>query len=295
MQNVKRTEENSMPRRGAMSLMALLMAAVMIFFIAPSAMAQVSTSCAVTNKAFKSGEKISYNLYFNWKFVWVKAGYATLATNATTYNGAHCYRTDLLSVSSKKVDVFFKMRDTLTSVVTQHLEPLYFRKGAEEGKRYTVDEAWYKYGSNNACHVAQKRTYQDGTFKETSYNDSRCVFDMLSILAQARSWDPTNYAVGQKFNFPMTTGKKVEEQTLIYRGKKNIEADDGNTYRCLVFSFVEYEKKKEKEVITFFVSDDDNHLPIRLDMYLNIGSAKAFIRRAENNRYPLSSIVKTKK
>lgn len=46
--------------------------------------------------------------------------------------------------------------------------------------------------------------------------------------------------------------------------------------RCLVFSFVEYKKGKEKEVITFFISDDKNHLPIRLDMYLNFGSGKGF-------------------
>jgi hypothetical protein len=291
MQNVKETRENRAWKSGSVALLGLLLAVVALF-VSP-AFAQ-ETSCAVTNKAFKSGEKITYELYFNWKFVWVKAGVATLATNATTYNGTHGYRTDLLSVSSKRVDMFFKMRDTLTSIVTQKLEPLYFRKGAEEGKRYTVDEAWYKYNGSKVD-VEQKRTYQDGTFKETSYSDKRCVFDMLSILAQARSWDPTNYTVGQKFNFPMTTGKKVEEETLIYRGKKNIEADDGNTYRCLVFSFVEYQKKKEKEVITFFVTDDDNHLPVRLDMYLNIGSAKAFLKRAENNRYPLSSIVKTKK
>ena len=45
----------------------------------------------------------------------------------------------------KRVDFFFKMRDTLTCYVSDRLEPLYFRKGAEEGKRYTVDEAWFSY------------------------------------------------------------------------------------------------------------------------------------------------------
>jgi hypothetical protein len=277
--------------KGARALFALLL--TMMTLTATTLRAQ--SSCAMTNKAFKSGEKITYELYFNWKFVWVKAGTATLSTKATTHNGVAAYKTDLLSVSSKRVDFFFKMRDTLTSIVTQHLEPIYFRKGAEEGKRYTVDEAWFskKDGENV---VNQKRTYMDGTFVETSYADQRCTFDMLSILAQARSWDASDYtAEGQKINFPMASGKKVEEQTLVYRGKKNIESDDGNTYRCLVFSFVEYNKGKEKEVITFFVSDDDNHLPIRLDMYLNIGSAKAFIKHVENNRYPLSSIVKSKK
>ena len=72
-----------------------------------------------------------------------------------------------------------------------------------------------------------------------------------------------------------------------------MEAKDGHTYRCLVFSFVEYDEQgKENEVITFFISDDDNHLPIRLDMYLSFGSAKAFFSGVKGNRYPLTSLVK---
>jgi hypothetical protein len=118
---------------------------------------------------------------------------------------------------------------------------------------------------------------------------------MLSILAQARSYDPNDYKVGDKINFPMATGRKVEQQTLIYRGVKNIEANDDKTYRCLVFSFVEYDDDgDENEVITFYISDDKNHLPIRLDMYLHFGSAKAFFKNVKGNRYPLTSVV-TKK
>ena len=51
-----------------------------------------------------------------------------------------CYRINLLALGSKRADFFFKMRDTLTCVIGEKLEPRYFRKGAEEGKRYTVDE-----------------------------------------------------------------------------------------------------------------------------------------------------------
>jgi hypothetical protein len=97
--------------------------------------------------------------------------------------------------------------------------------------------------------------------------------------------------VGEKILFPMATGKQIEEQTLIYRGKKNFEAEDGVKYRCLVFSLVEYRKNKEKEVITFYVTDDLNHLPVRLDLYLNFGSAKAFLANIKGNRHPLTSIV----
>ena len=109
-----------------------------------------------------------------------------------------------------------------------------------------------------------------------------CVYDMLSILLQARSYDPTDYKVGMKILFSMATGKAVEKQTLIYRGKENFTSENGTTYRCLVFSLVEYVDNKEKEVITFFVTDDLNHLPVRLDMYLNFLPFSPYINQASS-------------
>lgn len=268
----------------------LVLVAVAISF---AAVQPVQAQCTAQNEAFKSGEHVMYDLYFNWKFIWKKVGLASLTTNATTYHSKPAFRFNLLSVGSKKTDFFFKMRDTLTCYVSDKLEPLYFRKAAEEGKRYTVDEAWFSY-SDGVSHVKQKRTWHEPAreSQEMEYSDSRCIFDMLSILAQARSFDPKDYKIGEKILFPMATGRRVEEQTLIYRGKEEVKANNDTTYRCLVFSFVEYKKGKEKEVITFFVSDDKNHLPIRLDMYLNFGSAKAFLKSVRGNRYPMTSIVK---
>lgn len=246
--------------------------------------------CEANNEAFKSGEHVMYDLYFNWKFVWVKAGFASLTTNATTYHSKPAYRINLLAIGSKRADFFFKMRDTLTCIVGQKLEPRYFRKGAEEGKRYTVDEAFFSY-RNGLSYVNQKRTHRDGEVVETEQSDSRCIQDMLSILAQARSYDPKDYVVGQRIKFPMATGRQVEEQTLIYRGPKKITAENDTTYRCLVFSLVEYKDNKEKEVITFYITDDRNHLPVRLDLYLNFGSAKAFLKSVSGARHPLTSVV----
>lgn len=250
--------------------------------------------CPAVNTAFLPGEQVSYDLYFNWKFVWIKVGEAEMGITEDYWQSQPAYRIRLESVTSKKADLFFKMRDTLTCYVSRNLEPLYFCKAAEEGKRHTVDEAWFSYRDGKS-YAHQRRTWYkpQRPTNETDHVEETCIFDMLSILAQARSWNPDDYKVGDKIHFPMTTGRKVEPQTLIYRGKENVEANDKKTYRCLVFSFVEYDKKgKEEEVITFFISDDNNHLPVRLDMYLNFGSAKAFFKSVKGNRYPLTSVVK---
>lgn len=254
----------------------------------------VNAQCPFENKAFKSGEWLEYEMFFNWKFVWVKAGTSYLTTREIPMGAGRGYETSLVATTNKKADFFFKMRDTLVSRMSLDMVPLYFRKGAEEGKRYTVDEAWFDYSDGNS-RTRQRRLHKDGSVKLSDTTMNECVFDMLSILQRARSFDPRNYRVGDKIHFQMAAGRKVEEQTLIYRGKKNFEAedDDETVYRCLVFSLVEYDRKgKEKEIITFYVTDDKNHLPVRLDLFLNFGSAKAFLKGIKGNRYPLTSIVK---
>lgn len=247
--------------------------------------------CEAVNTAFKAGERLTYDLYFNWKFVWVKAGTAEMKITDTTYHRIPSYRTYLQTKGNKKADFFFVMRDTLTSIVSHDLVPYYFRKGAEEGKHYTVDEVRYSY-SHGTSHLKQVRYKRGREPRYSEQTEHRCVYDMLSILSRARSFDASDYTVGQKILFPMATGTSVEQQTLIYRGKEVIEANDKHHYRCLKLSFVEYKKGKEKEVITFFVSDDQNHLPIRLDMYLNFGSAKAFLTGIHGNRHPIGARVK---
>ena len=255
---------------------------------------QAQAQCTRENKAFQAGETLTYDLYFNWKFIWVKAGTANYSVKKTTYKGQESLRTDLLFQGSKRLNAVFPMKDTLISQMTPELVPLYFRKGALEGKRYTVDEVWYSY-PNGKSHVEQHFLTHEGELLKTQHETDDCNYDMLSILNVARSFDPTNYKVGQRIHFPMATGKRVEEQTLVYRGKEDFEANDDVTYRCLVFSLLDYDvKDKDKEMLRFYVTDDQNHLPVRIDFYLRFGTAKAFYKSGKGLKNPQTSIVKKK-
>ena len=166
--------------------------------------AQAWAQCTARNTAFLPGEHVSYDLMFNWKFIWIKVGTAELTTDTARYQGKDGYCFSLKSLTSKRADFFFKMRDTLTCYVTNRLEPLYFCKAAEEGKRHTKDEAWFSYRDGFA-HVKQCRTWYspaDRAPQEMEYTaESGCIFDMLSILGQARSWRAEDYKVGDKIHF----------------------------------------------------------------------------------------------
>lgn len=250
-----------------------------------------SAQCSSKNTAFKSGEVLEYDLYFNWKFIWVGAGTATMATNATTWEGKQAFKSSLLTKTSKKLDKFFMMRDTLQSVVTTDLVPLYYKKAANEGGQYYVDHVWYSY-NNGKPHLRQQYQNRRGEISKKEYDGTDCIYDMMSMMLRARSFDPSSFKKGDKLRFPMADGDNVQQITLIYRGKENFKMrSTGVTYRCLVFSFVEYEDKKEKEIITFYITDDNNHIPVRLDLFLKFGTAKAFIKTTTGLRHECTSIV----
>ena len=184
------------------------------------------------------------------------------------------------------------MRDTLLSYCNTDLAPLYFRKGAEEGKRYYVDEIWYNYPSGY-CQLKKHRIDADGEqhWKTSTYRS--CIYDMMSIFLRARNFDGSKLKVGENIPMPISDAKSLSNSWLKYTGKTTLKMKNNNDkYRCLVFSFIEREDGKNHELIRFYITDDKNHMPVRLDMFLNFGSAKAYLKSYKGVRSPMTSKLK---
>ncbi len=262
----------------------------LIFSLPQPVMAQ----CPVQNTAFQDGERLDYKLYFNWKFIWKTAGSATLTTKKSTYHGRPTFQSDLITRTSGRIDRWFCMRDTLRSIVSVDIIPLYYHKASNEGGKYRFNRITYSYSGG------QTRTHQfyrnpKGNITEVDNQVVGCAYDMLSMMLRARSYKSSQFAVGQRIPFNYVDNAKMKTETLIYRGIRQFTTEDENpvTYRCLVFSYVEKnEKGKEKDVVTFYITDDLNHIPVRLDLFLRFGIAKAYLVSATGLRNPQTSIVK---
>lgn len=266
---------------------SLLILTLVLALSAPSATAQ----CPARNTAFKSGETLIYDLYFNWKFVWVKAGTASMNTTQTTWKGQPCFKTYLITRGSPKTDKYFMMRDTLTAYTGLDLTPIYYFKGALEGKTYRRNEVWYSY-ANDKSYIRMRYQREQDPPQFKNLRSGECAFDMISMLMRARSFDASQYKVGHRIRFLMADGHNCEHQAIVFRGRKKFKMEyTGITYRCLVFSFMETEKGKEKEVVRFYITDDKNHLPVRLDLNLNFGTAKAFLTGVKGLRNPQDARV----
>lgn len=232
--------------------------------------------CKQKNTAFKSGEYLSYNLYFNWKMVWVKAGTASYGTIQSTRNGHPAYRASLSVTSNKKADNMFILRDTITSYSTLELEPLYYRKAARENKRYTVDEVFYSY-AHNKTNLRLHRQYNNGTHTWQNKTSNSCVSDMLNILLRLRSYDFSSWVKDQTIELPIATGKALSTARVAYKGVTTVKADNGQKYKCLILSYIENKDGKYKETVRFYVTNDIRHIPVRIDFFLRFGSAKAYL------------------
>ena len=244
----------------------------------------VSAQCPVENTAFQSGEHLNYDLYFNWKFIWIKVGSAEMDIKQTTYKGQDAYRAYLITRGSKKADRYFVMRDTLTSYVTPEIVPLFYQKAAYEGGTYRNELVHYNYENGK---VVLNLSYQknDKPVSKRTVSVNECPYDMISMLLKARSFDGSKFKVGDHISFMMAEGKHCERQYIVYRGREKFTNEyTDETFDCLVFSFVEKQGTKEKDIVTFYVTNDKNHLPVRLDLNLKFGSAKAFLKSARGVR-----------
>lgn len=228
------------------------------------------------SRAFNDREVISYQLYFNWKFVWIKAGTATMTTQPSTYKGKNVFRTSLVTQTSRKIDRFFVMRDTITSFCDLDLSPLYYRKGAREGKRYYVDEVWYT-NSGNKTLATMRHLAADGEVTAEKHTYDRNVSDMINSFMRIRSMDVSSWTKGHSETVYIAGGSKLTTARLVFNGRKTVKGDDNKKYPCLVISYNEKENGKWKEIVKFYVTDDYRHIPIRLDLNLRFGTAKAFV------------------
>lgn len=257
-----------------------------ILLLALLTMVSVGASAqAMTNTAFRSGEILTYNLYFNWKFVWIKAGNATYSTVQTRYQGQNAYRASLTATTNARADKFFTIRDNLTAYSTTNMLPLYYTKSTHEGDRRNLDEVRYSF-SDGRCNMRLRRRKSDGSnhYKNISLNNS---FDMINAFMRARQWGVTNWRVGSKVAFNIVDGKGSAPAYIQYQGKTTVDGDNGHKYRALKLSYFERENKGYKRIATFYVTDDRNHIPVLIDLNLKFGSAKAKVVSIRGNRYPL--------
>ncbi|MFW2477857.1 MAG: DUF3108 domain-containing protein, partial [Sediminibacterium sp.] len=163
---------------------------------------------------------------------------------------------------------------------TTDLQPLKFIRNIDEGGYKKFENITFNKETNTAVTT-------EGVFKVPG-----CVQDVLSSIYYARNIDFNKYKPEEKIPFSMFLDNEVYNLYIKYLGKETIKTKYGK-FRAIKFKplLVKGTLFEGGEKMTVWVSDDPNHIPLRIESPIIVGSVKVDMMQYRNLRYPLSSMI----
>jgi len=237
--------------------------------------------CGLRNKTFKAGESLTFKVYYTLAGIYVSAGEAAFNVNMERMNDKPVYHVVADGKTYPFYDGFFKVRDRYESYIdTANLQPLKFVRNVYEGGYKKFENVTFNQAANTAVS-------QEGAIKVPN-----CIQDVLSSLYYARNINFDRYQVNDKIPFSMYLGNEVYSLYIRYLGKETVKTKYGKfnaiKFKPLLIKGTIFEGG---EKMTVWISDDGNHIPLRVESPISVGSVKVDMMGARNLRYPLSALI----
>ncbi|HRH50084.1 MAG TPA: DUF3108 domain-containing protein [Panacibacter sp.] len=237
--------------------------------------------CGIHNTAFNSGEQITFNIFYSVAGIYVNAGTANFALSLDKINNKPCYHVVGDGKSNSSYDWIFKVRDRYeTYFDTANMQPLKFIRNVDEGGYKKTENITFNQETNTAI-------TNSGVFKVPN-----CVQDVLSSIYYARNIDFSKYKAGDKIPFDMFLDNEVYNLYIRYMGKETVKTKYGK-FNAIKFKplLVKGTIFQGGEKMTVWVSDDANHIPLRIESPIVVGTIKIDMMQYKNLRHPLSSLI----
>ncbi len=243
-----------------------------------------------TYDKFGVGEKIKLDIYYNWQFIWLNAGWVTFEIRDTSWNNKPAYHLFSQGATNTGYDWFYKVRDTYEAIVEpDNFRPFWFRCNTYEGGFWDQEEDFFNYRDSMAITKTEnsKQPFRIDTLKITPE-----ITDLISAIYVCRSADFEKIKAGDKVPIPVVVGNKIHNLHFRYLGIDPVTTRTGKTYRCRKFAVMMVDGTifSGGEDLTAWFTDDKNCVPILLEAKIAVGSVKAFLVDIKGNRWPLKSL-----
>lgn len=235
----------------------------------------------IRNTAFQAGESITYKVLYKLANVYVGAGEAVFSNTLERLNGKDVYHVVGDGKTYSFYDKFYKVRDRYESYIdTSTLQPYKFVRNVNEGGYKTYENVTFIKPTNTAITT-------EGVYKVPS-----CIQDVVSAIFYARNIDFNHLKAGDKIPFDMFLDRQVYHLYIRYLGKETIRTKYAK-FRCIKFKplLIKGTIFEGGEKMTVWVSDDPNHIALRVESPISVGSVVVDMINYHNLRYPLSSLV----
>lgn len=254
---------------------------IMLLLLVGTAVNVSSQDIPISEVAFQDGERVTYKVYYNWKFIWVPAGEVTFVVNEK----ADLFEFKVEGISYESYDSFFKVRDYYVSRTDKEsLIPSDFKRDILEGNYQRYDSLSFDQSQNQVLEYFGKTK---SVAKEFSFELEDKVLDMVSAIYYLRSLPTEHYIVGKDIDLRIFFDKEQFNIHIRNLGTEKKKIKSLGKLSCirlqpeLITGYV----FKEGDLMDIWVSNDDNKLPIQIESPISFGSVKVILKSAENLKY----------
>jgi hypothetical protein len=216
----------------------------------------------VKNKAFTYGEKLNFRIHYGI----LNAAYVNIVIDEkpTLIEGRPTFHITTKGNTYKHFDFMYKVRDHFESYVdTTSMAPLKYYKSVQEDKYKDHDLVFYH-------HDTKKLNGYKKNMDMPEY-----VQDIVSALYYARTLEYGTAYVGKTFPIDVYLDQTIYNLKFKYLGKETIKTGLGKI-ECIKLrpQLVVDRVFKDEDDMTVWISADKNHIPIRIQTDIFVGSLK---------------------
>lgn len=234
--------------------------------------------------AYGDGEWLGFKI----KYGWFNASKASLEIEKTKLGDEDVYHIIGTGKSVGLLDVFFKVRDRYESYITSEEGlPLKFIRDINEGGYKKHKELFFDHITNRVKVVDFKNSTTE------SFDMKPLTQDMVSAFYRLRNIiDPDNLEEGQEFYLNMFFDNENYDFKTKFLGYDVLDTKFGKV-KCLKFRpYVKADRVfEESESLTFWVTADENKIPIKIEAELAVGSLIAELDQFRGLKHPFVIIM----
>lgn len=231
--------------------------------------------------AFITGEELKYDLHYGF----ITAGEALITLNTETLKGNEVFHAIAKAKTTGVVNKIFKVVDIYESYFDSGTNlPVKSIRNIREGNYKKYTEVLFNH-TNKTVHSSLT-----GEHKVPAK-----ILDMVAALFYIRRIDFSNFKENEIVKIDTYFDDDLFPFYIVFKGREIVKTELGK-FSCLKFIPVVEPGRifKKKDDMTFWLSDDDNKIPICIKFDIMVGSFKCDIVSFKNNKYPMSSMLTTK-
>ena len=233
------------------------------------------TTYSQSDLPYKVGEYSAFDISFGG----IKVGSAEMKIEKQIkINGVSTFHIVGKGKTASFFDWFFKVRDVYeTYLDTSKIRPVKFVRDIHEGGYEKKQQYIFKHSAGKVF------------WKDTSHVIFPTTQDMLSALFYARTFNKNDLLQKKSFFVPIFMDEENYSLEILYLKDEKVKTNFGEV-NCMVFKPKMQEGRvfEDGEEMKIWISDDRNHLLVKVETQIWAGSIKAILVKHQGVKYPLS-------